>query len=749
MHGSSARLLRSRLITVAFIAALSGLGDCDCAPDDCMVDPTLCGIGSGGGDDSGGDEPGGDEPGGDPATFAPQPTLLEARDPATRISEAPSGGCQVPSPSEVAGGWSLETLVGGRYCVYRWPHGGAPDAGLLPPLPDCAPGGGAGCLEYDYQVVAPLGLADEGVPEADLETVLDGLAQGFLDHVERVPTLPTDFFGNLPAPVRVAVIDAMPDGPLLGPGGPVSTSFADGPEQHGYAVGWIVQTLGCESDSWSPSTATAHPCVVDVHFHEGLDRTSDGVVGGDGGRHGTLVGLADQIEQAVATWQADAATGAVAGHGMVINLSLGWHEVFSTLSASDPLLITPARAVHDALRRAVCQGALVLTAAGNAPGGTDPGSGPFYPAVWETEAFPSQTLCQQLGVANAQLDVPADGALLRAVSGLAPDDLALAGTRPDGRPFLAAPARQAVVATSSATHTVPITGTSAAAAVASAAAAVAWAYRPDLDSGGVRWQVLNGGHSLTGSPEAELPIAEFCEGGFEDCCVDENASVCGDPWMRRVSVCGALLAAHEDCQAFCPGCTCPVDCGVGTAPFEDTPVVGLLVEQDCAAPPCTAELVAADTAETVAGCAAPVYRLVDSPTGALENPCVAEQFYDAVMQPRVDPQPDKPPCPHCFAYLDPPGSQVELDLGFDPGVPEILGVTLKVTDPTTGAAVTLDITSAVLDLDLAAGGRYHVTVANLNAGVLGARSRVELSFRFGGPLHDYARTSELGTFLAP
>ncbi len=352
-------------------------------------------------------------------------------------------------------------------------------------------------------------------------------------------------------------------------------------------------------------------------------------------------------------------------------------------------------------------------------------------------------------VANAQLDVPADGALLRAVSGLAPDDLALAGTRPDGRPFLAAPARQAVVATSSATHTVPITGTSAAAAVASAAAAVAWAYRPDLDSGGVRWQVLNGGHSLTGSPEAELPIAEFCEGGFEDCCVDENASVCGDPWMRRVSVCGALLAAHEDCQAFCPGCTCPVDCGVGTAPFEDTPVVGLLVEQDCAAPPCTAELVAADTAETVAGCAAPVYRLVDSPTGALENPCVAEQFYDAVMQPRVDPQPDKPPCPHCFAYLDPPGSQVELDLGFDPGVPEILGVTLKVTDPTTGAAVTLDITSAVLDLDLAAGGRYHVTVANLNAGVLGARSRVELSFRFGGPLHDYARTSELGTFLAP
>ncbi len=751
---------------LALVAAASinvGCGDA-CGGGGVPVTDLPGGGGDETGDDSGddvGDDTGvdtGDDTDSEPepvdVAFAPRPTLMDARVEAVRVAIPDASGCQ---PS--VGAWALTALLDGRFCRYEWTGATAPSNDDLPYSAECDAGGvEQACWGYGYGFMAA--LHKDGYAATPEPYMADHLSVLFLRQAERITALVPEPGGvALPARVRVAVVDSMPDGPHLDASGqtpPAETSQQ--PEAHGHAVGWIVHTLACESNGWLEGSLADHPCLADVTYNKALH---EGVVE----KHGRPDQLADAIERAVADWTADVAdpTVEVAGHGMVINLSLGWHPDYSDFVSEE--------IVRTAIERAVCRGALVIAAAGNSPGGQDEGSGPFYPARFAAEGQPEQAACVAIGVPVGEQKLGNGGDLVTAIAGTTLADEALQTTMPDGTPFISAPALHAVVPTLPApppdntglatgpheAFTASLSGTSAAAAVASAVAAVVWAYRDDLTP-----RNLVSLMSEASAPTDATP--SFCQGTIGGCCLSQLDGQCLDDSVRRLSVCRVLKNALA---GMCdPGCVslnpadcepCPVGCGEQIEQSAYVSPQPYLVEPDCPSASCQATVAVAAGSVTVAGCVSKVM-LVDGDQPATSFPCLDQQVYGRSIMPWVEPLydgdgeppdvqplPDHPPCPNCFAYLDVPDT-IELDLQLAPGLPAITGMGMRLQDRSaTGTdfvtGVTIDLTSQATALGMVSGARYHLTLVSSAFADLTATGQALLTVTFAT---EAARSSELG-----
>jgi hypothetical protein len=167
----------------------------------------------------------------------------------------------------------------------------------------------------------------------------------------------------------------------------------------------------------------------------------------DGGRLGTQGDLAQAINRAVEAWLAEPSQ-----PHLVINLSVGWDRRIGGPDPDGPNAHGgPVRAVHAALERAACLGALVVAAAGNDSGGPQAKQGPLYPAAWETEPMPTPEACKKIGAVRSKGG--SSGAdsksrtnfeanrrpLLFSAGGLLGNDRPLPTGRNGGRPRLAAP----------------------------------------------------------------------------------------------------------------------------------------------------------------------------------------------------------------------------------------------------------------------------------------------------------------------
>ena len=168
-----------------------------------------------------------------------------------------------------------------------------------------------------------------------------------------------------------------------------------------------------------------------------------------------------------------------------MNLSLGWDPALGGLETPDSDIPAPALAVRTALEHAVCEGALVIAAAGNRSGGPTEETGPLLPAAWEERAGPTRARCEALGVTTRDQNFPLPGQLayrplVFAAGGVRADDSPLFNSREGSEPRLVAFGDHVKVPAPGAQEgplwTGLLTGTSVSAAVVSASVAAAWYY---------------------------------------------------------------------------------------------------------------------------------------------------------------------------------------------------------------------------------------------------------------------------------
>jgi len=236
---------------------------------------------------------------------------------------------------------------------------------------------------------------------------------------------------------------------------------------------------------------------------------------------------------------------------LILNISLGWvpdHRCVTgapsqppdtvlaaeCLLGTSPVTVDGTAEVREAIERAVCRGALVIAAAGNASSPSE--RGPLFPGAWERVPAPSAGACERRGgpqrrgggASNEDRPLVVSAGAVLASGSRSPL------TRPVGQPRLVAFGSFAVAfsGTDPPPHLQPLAGTSVATAVTSAAASVVWAYRPDLDAAGVVDVLYRHGRA-TGQQ------ADYC-----------LQPPCG--LSRMVSICDALRAACEGRQGWCP-----------------------------------------------------------------------------------------------------------------------------------------------------------------------------------------------------
>src|SRR5262249_10576183 len=133
------------------------------------------------------------------------------------------------------------------------------------------------------------------------------------------------------------------------------------------------------------------PCIGRVANHLALPRQAGDVVNTiQGGYYGTQTELAVALYRAVSAWMM--APAATREPRLVLNLRVGWDSITAYGGAypgnNVASLAGPVRSVHAAITHAVCQGALVVSAAGNVSAGPSPTTGPMYPAGWERKPAP-------------------------------------------------------------------------------------------------------------------------------------------------------------------------------------------------------------------------------------------------------------------------------------------------------------------------------------------------------------------------
>jgi hypothetical protein len=315
-------------------------------------------------------------------------------------------------------------------------------------------------------------------------------------------------------PVKVVMVDTAPDS-LFGGLLPV------GNDRHGDTLANIVHDvacgpLGCAAE---PATALALPWLDENTFSSG------------GGHAGRLSDLALALMRAF-----DAGAPKGGQQHLILNLSLGWEDQPGLAECSDtPASSTaPARAVHDVLQYVTCRGALVIAAAGNDAAGAAPPHGMICPARWESQPI------------SACPGAPVEP-LVNAVGGLDYADHALALTRPEGRPRLAALGLGGEGWRHGTLSPPPLTGSSVSAAVMSAVAAVVWSRAPGLSRAELVSEIYEAGLPLpTAAP------ADACPFGVPGPCP-----------VRRVSLCSALLSLGAGGIT----CTPPPALAAGTPPF--------------------------------------------------------------------------------------------------------------------------------------------------------------------------------------
>ncbi len=556
--------------------------------------------------------------------------------PATRfIARSLRDGCPEPQDrnwrttplfSTDDAGEQIEVSDGmGDLCVYDWTGDRKPGARVVNELGRSLVNRVDG-LASDCRVVAPLGS-----PVSN--QVWRPMRQAFV----RAVNFPRDLAGD-PQTVRVAVVDTSPrfynNGRARG-----------GNSGHGLTVGRIIRGLTCANDG-IPTGA----CVGYISHHLALTRLLDGTVDRtNGGYYGYFTEAAISINASVNAWLRQMAApppGEAPQQRLVINLSIGWDGMYGgAYNPAFPVeaqLSAPILAVHRAIERATCHGALVIAAAGNDTGGLPVPSGPMFPAGWEQAPAPAN--CNRFGNSIGAADLPPAAApyrpLVHSVGGVDGTDTPLSTTRANGRPRLAASSFQAVMLYNDPTAGMGVTdvmsGTSAAAAVASATAALVWGYEPDLHGADVMARIYGSGESL--NPNR----ADYCLGPR-----------CGSRYdVRRLSMCEALIATCPSKDAHCPDLVdfdCPplpaafagTNGNVPTGPYRTASTL----------PDEIYGSVSTHDLGSVAECGVSVdVTSVYSSAPAGWGVCPDRQNFTSEAAPWLSPQPGVNPCPECIAY---------------------------------------------------------------------------------------------------
>ncbi len=510
-----------------------------------------------------------------------------------------ASACPQPSPKA---GWTTQSLFPGtenkalaRYCVYEH-YGPLP----LPPQID-----GLARLDPDAMAVMPQGALGDAL----------------------WPTVSAHFHsqaGDFELPttggerVRLALIDTAATRESGGENYP-------GTSPHGYTLLNVARRLTCAGVDEAACVAQVSSRLAlgwECFDRERYDASCLNRI--EGGLYGLISEMAQAIQAEVLQWSS------VGPSRLVLNLSIGWDQIFGGSQALVSDMPVPVAAVHAALEDAVCRGAVVVAATGNREGGPTLEAGPILPAGWEQRAAPTFAACAAQGLTPDPADFPIPGTsapyrpLVYAVAGVRADDGRLFNARSLSAPPLAAFADHAQVATLTGAPSAALTGSSAAALVVSAATAAAGYYRPDLKPYELVQEVYLGGRGLGRTPD-------FCLGGAP--CPRAALDV------RRVTLCATLAYACRAGGPFCPA-TLPACAPAVPLSFAG---VDLTAFRSVATPldllPLTAQYA------PISACR---FELLHYAPGHVPlDPCPHWQFYSRSPTRATEPQPGPYPCPNC------------------------------------------------------------------------------------------------------
>ncbi|MGH1344093.1 MAG: S8 family serine peptidase [Nannocystales bacterium] len=545
----------------------------------------------------------------------PPASSADEKNPKPTLSAPPCpGGTQISTSTGV---WRVSPVFAGnvpvlnRYCLYEWastqpkfkeaPQYDALPTDVLAMQPDC-----------DWVFPQNNALAD---PTAAT------LTNTFRKHAGRMSD--PDAHLNQPGHrVTVAVLDT------------ARIAGAEARSPHGEAMADLIADLACGDQGPNcPRTVTTELALPRYYNNVGLPTTDTW----GGGHFGGQVDLARAIDNTVNDWLLS--RGSDDAQRLVLNLSVGWDAHFGDIgvgggaSSHINTLLNPAsqvdipvrtQAVHAALVRASCEGALIIVSAGNQPvGGCEYGA--LNPGAWERLSAPTAAQCDDLGFSPTP---HADGwstqppaslgytPLVHAVGAIGHDELPIAMTREGSMPRIAAPGYHAsaeIDQPSAVNET--FTGTSVSAAVASAAAATVWSQHPGLSAAEVMALVHAGGVDLATPQQSAVNLT-------------------GQPStsVHRISLCGTVKSACEALNA--PESCTAIECADTEVDTSDTQLV----------------------VDSYAGVATPLSVELDANTHVCFDACgkavettvpILGMLTDDLPQPWTNPQPEYPFCDVC------------------------------------------------------------------------------------------------------
>lgn len=474
-----------------------------------------------------------------------------------------------------------------KYCAYEFSGLAAPTVPQLDALRT---------KPWVVEAAADCAVTGPSSVLADIDPVLRDLVKASVDTVTAAELDLTQTSGSR-APVLVAVLDTTPTIEPIDPN-----------DDHGIVVAELIERIahGCEP--------TDPLCAVLVQNFLALPRTGLARADKDpvnGGYAAMWSELAAATYTAVRQWELSKTP--TYQPKLVLNFSVAWLEAFGGGNlVTDPPGVD---ALLLALRRASCEGALIVAAAGNDM--QDCRSGPMLPGGWEELAAPTANECTTLyGVSNPVTSVATYQPLVHSVGGVGFHDGPVSVSREGGRPRLAAIADHVTLDT---LYT-PRTGTSMSAAVVSGIAALVWSYRPNI---------------------AAPDLAELIWANGVDTGDISDYSLSGEFAIKRATACTALTAACAGPQ--CPSGVNPAACDLSTPSTDALDAVLATIVPD-----------EFDTIETVEVGQCPTYcgESVDLWVNAAADPAIPLECPALPGTAKVDylvaPQPTNPGCPTCM-----------------------------------------------------------------------------------------------------
>ncbi|CAN94846.1 hypothetical protein sce4683 [Sorangium cellulosum So ce56] len=450
-----------------------------------------------------------------------------------------------------------------EYCVYEYSGAGAPDPAATAALQAAVAGSSDCTFTEDCVTVGPL------TDEKEVDATRSILHDEFIQQVNGA-ALPPVNPGETLAIARVAVID--------------TKAGAQTPENpHATVVGGLIRDLTCSD----PGVR----CAADVTYELGLPHLNNIKLDPSGGHFGSMSQVATAIYRSVSDWQSQNYTAPgvpPVNPRLVINASIGAQPGLDCGPNAEQLSCA-AQSAYDAIRHATCQGALVVAAAGNSPGGElrrEPaidGSGPYdfsdeevglaggtCPAAWTRMI--SRDECE--GIEGAKYDalfinegyapfsqsspgVWAQTPLLVPVAGVDASNALLPNARKGSLPRNVA---FGLLGTATEDPMLPfpppMTGSSLGAAAWTATAVNTWAYQPELTAR----ELIDLLHA-TGSPIYDAQNA------VRTAKVDWDHAVPPEK-VKRPSACAAIA---KICSSTSPPAACPAMPMPACAPFASSP----------------------------------------------------------------------------------------------------------------------------------------------------------------------------------